>query len=258
MAATSSASTRSAADGRVAAEPLQVIPVGRNAHSIRVDESNKFAYVPTLGSDEMFQFSFRCEVRPAQLEHARGLPDEADDGPAPFRHLRRQQVPVRAERTARDGHDFRAGRQDRAADRSEFGIRAAARYQARARRAARRSRRAECAAAAQHRQRHLGRGHPPDPERQVPLHLGAHQQHPGGVQRGWRKRQAQLICRARPPSASRADSRSIPRAGSWSRPGKNRKPFRSIAIDQASGALKFLSKYPAGKGANWVEIVSFD
>ena len=46
------------ADGRVAAEPLQVIPVGRNAHSIRVDESNKFAFVPTLGSDQMFQFAF--------------------------------------------------------------------------------------------------------------------------------------------------------------------------------------------------------
>ena len=45
-------------DGRVAAEPLQVIPVGRNAHSIRVDESNRFVYVPTLGSDEAFQFNF--------------------------------------------------------------------------------------------------------------------------------------------------------------------------------------------------------
>src|SRR5450631_147869 len=45
-------------DGRVAAEPLQVIPVGRNAHSIRVDESNKFAYVPTLGSDQVFEFTF--------------------------------------------------------------------------------------------------------------------------------------------------------------------------------------------------------
>jgi Lactonase, 7-bladed beta-propeller len=45
-------------DGRVAAEPLQVIPVGRNAHSIRVDESNKFAYLPTLGSDQIFQFNF--------------------------------------------------------------------------------------------------------------------------------------------------------------------------------------------------------
>jgi 6-phosphogluconolactonase len=46
------------ADGRVAAEPLQVIPVGRNAHAIRVDESNRFAFVPTLGTDQMFGFTF--------------------------------------------------------------------------------------------------------------------------------------------------------------------------------------------------------
>jgi len=45
-------------DGRVAATPLQVIPVGRNAHSIRVDEENRFVYVPTLGSDQIFQFVF--------------------------------------------------------------------------------------------------------------------------------------------------------------------------------------------------------
>ena len=30
------------------------------------------------------------------------------------------------------------------------------------------------------------------------------------------------------------------------------------AIDNASGALKSLQKYPTGKGSNWVEIVSFD
>ena len=46
------------ADGRVAPEALQVIPVGRNAHLIRVDEGNRFAYVPTLGNDQIFQFSF--------------------------------------------------------------------------------------------------------------------------------------------------------------------------------------------------------
>lgn len=45
-------------DGRVAPEPLQVIPVGRNAHSIRVDESNRFVFVPTLGRDQVFQFTF--------------------------------------------------------------------------------------------------------------------------------------------------------------------------------------------------------
>jgi 6-phosphogluconolactonase len=45
-------------DGRVADTPLQVIPVGRNAHSIRVDDSNRFVYVPALGSDEIFMFNF--------------------------------------------------------------------------------------------------------------------------------------------------------------------------------------------------------
>lgn len=45
-------------DGRVVAEPLQVIPVGRNAHSIRTDATNKFVYVPTLGTDQIFQLTF--------------------------------------------------------------------------------------------------------------------------------------------------------------------------------------------------------
>ena len=47
-----------ASDGRIAAEPLQVIPTGRNAHSIRADGSNRFVFVPTLGSDAVFQFNF--------------------------------------------------------------------------------------------------------------------------------------------------------------------------------------------------------
>jgi 6-phosphogluconolactonase len=47
-----------AGDGRVEAKPLQVIPIGRNAHSIRIDASNKFVVVPTLGSDEIFGFTF--------------------------------------------------------------------------------------------------------------------------------------------------------------------------------------------------------
>jgi 6-phosphogluconolactonase len=45
------------ADGRVG-EPLQVIPVGRHAHSIRVDNSNRYVFVPTLGTDQIFQFVF--------------------------------------------------------------------------------------------------------------------------------------------------------------------------------------------------------
>jgi 6-phosphogluconolactonase len=50
------------ADGRVADEPLQVIPVGRNAHSIRIDGSNRFVYVPALGTDQIFQFVFDAKT----------------------------------------------------------------------------------------------------------------------------------------------------------------------------------------------------
>src|SRR6267143_3131497 len=45
-------------DGRVLAEPLQMITVGRNAHSILVDATNRFVYVPNLGTDQIFQFLF--------------------------------------------------------------------------------------------------------------------------------------------------------------------------------------------------------
>jgi 6-phosphogluconolactonase len=46
------------ADGRVAPEASQVIPIGRNAHSIRVDQGNRFVFVPSLGNDQVFQFQF--------------------------------------------------------------------------------------------------------------------------------------------------------------------------------------------------------
>ena len=45
------------ADGKVG-EPLQVIPTARNAHSILIDNTNKYVYVPHLGTDQVFQFVF--------------------------------------------------------------------------------------------------------------------------------------------------------------------------------------------------------
>ena len=44
-------------DGRVG-EPLQTIPTARNAHAIRTDNSNRFVFVPHLGTDQVFQFLF--------------------------------------------------------------------------------------------------------------------------------------------------------------------------------------------------------
>src|SRR5207247_1034127 len=45
------------ADGKVG-EPIQVIPTARNAHSIRTDNTNRFVFVPHLGTDQVFQFVF--------------------------------------------------------------------------------------------------------------------------------------------------------------------------------------------------------
>src|SRR5215475_8162092 len=44
-------------DGKVG-EPIQVIPTARNAHSIRIDNTNHFVFVPHLGTDQVFQFVF--------------------------------------------------------------------------------------------------------------------------------------------------------------------------------------------------------
>src|SRR5919198_1676871 len=48
-------------DGRVG-EPQQVIPTARNAHAIRTDNSNRFAFVPHLGTDQVFQFLFDAKT----------------------------------------------------------------------------------------------------------------------------------------------------------------------------------------------------
>jgi 6-phosphogluconolactonase len=44
-------------DGRVG-EPIQVIPTARNAHSIRIDNTNRYVFAPHLGTDQVFQFVF--------------------------------------------------------------------------------------------------------------------------------------------------------------------------------------------------------
>jgi 6-phosphogluconolactonase len=54
-------------DGRVAAEPRQVTPVGRNAHAILADRSNRFVFVPCLGTDQIHPFALAAgSLRPAE------------------------------------------------------------------------------------------------------------------------------------------------------------------------------------------------
>jgi 6-phosphogluconolactonase len=37
-------------------EPIQVIPTARNAHAIITDKTNRYVFVPHLGTDQIFQF----------------------------------------------------------------------------------------------------------------------------------------------------------------------------------------------------------
>jgi 6-phosphogluconolactonase len=48
------------ADGKVG-DVLQVVPTARNAHAIRTDSTNRFVFVPHLGTDQIFQFVFDAQ-----------------------------------------------------------------------------------------------------------------------------------------------------------------------------------------------------
>jgi 6-phosphogluconolactonase len=48
-------------DGLVG-KPLQVVPTARNAHCIITDKTNRYVYVPHLGTDQIFQFCFDAKT----------------------------------------------------------------------------------------------------------------------------------------------------------------------------------------------------
>ena len=179
-------------DGSVAPEPLQVIPVGRNAHSIRTDESNKFVFVPTLGSNEIFQFTFDSKIgRLASNTPAVVLMKPAL-GPRHFiTSSDNKFIYVLSELTG-SVTTFSLNSDTGLLSEVSSASGLPPEIQARARRAARRRRRTRRSAAAQHRQRHLGRGFASDTERQISLHDGAHQQFSHYVQCRWCERQAYL------------------------------------------------------------------
>mgnify|MGYP006268078825 CR=1 FL=1 len=45
-------------NGHVDQQPKEIFQVGKNAHAILIDHSNRFVFTPTLGSDEIYQFIF--------------------------------------------------------------------------------------------------------------------------------------------------------------------------------------------------------
>lgn len=70
--------------GLVEAEAIQVIPTGRNAHSILPDPSNKFVYAATLGANQVLQFTFDSKTGKLTANDPPSISPEAGHGP---RHL---------------------------------------------------------------------------------------------------------------------------------------------------------------------------
>jgi 6-phosphogluconolactonase len=72
------------ADGLVTAEAIQVLPTGRNAHSILADRSNRFVYSANLGANQVLQFAFDAKTGKLTALDPPAVKPEPGHGP---RHL---------------------------------------------------------------------------------------------------------------------------------------------------------------------------
>jgi 6-phosphogluconolactonase len=246
-----------AADGRVAADPLQVIPVGRNAHSIRTDESNKFVYVPTLGSDEIFHFTF--DVKSGRLTS--NTPSvalmKASTGPRhfvtstdnKFVYLLSELVGTVTTLSL----DAKTGLLTEVS--SASGLPPASKLRPGAPRGA------------------VGApGGPPPRNTDNDIWAADIHMTPNGKFLYITERTSNTLAAfsvdaatgklaflGTTPTEKQPRGFAIdPKGRFLIASGENSDTISVYSIDQSSGALKMLQKYPTGKGSNWVEIVSFD
>jgi 6-phosphogluconolactonase len=242
-------------DGRVAPDPLQVVPLGRNAHSIRTDATNKFVYVPTLGTDQMFQFTF--DASSGRL---------TSNTPAVF-----QMKPTLGPRhfvTSRDNRfmyvlselhatvttlSLDAGTGLLAELSSASGLPSASKLVPGAPRGA---------VGANVAPRNLD-----NDIWAADIHLTPDDkllyitERTSSTLAGFRVDTAtgKLTYVGSTPTEKQPRGFAIDPKGKFLvASGEKSETISAYAIDQASGALRLLKKYPVGKGANWVEIVGFD
>ena len=244
-------------DGRVSPEPLQVIQVGRNAHSIRVDESNRFVYVPTLGSDQIFMFTFNAKT--GKL---------ASNTPAVY--LMKAMTGPRHFITSNDNR-FMYALSELLGTVTTFAIDGKTGLLTEV-----------STATGLPPDTNLGPGAPRGavgvpggpPPRSTDNDIWAADIHmtPNGKFLYISERTSNTIAAFSVDGASgkltflsSTSTERQPRGFAIDPKGRfmvvtgeKSETISVYSIDTASGALKFLNKYPTGKGANWVEIVSFD
>jgi 6-phosphogluconolactonase len=244
-------------DGRVAPEPLQVIPVGRNAHSIRTDESNSFVFVPTLGSDEIFQFTFDAKTGRLASNTPAVLLTKPALGPRHFiTSSDNKFVYVLSELTGTVttlSLDGRTGVLTEVS--SASGLPPESKLVPGAPRGP------------------VGAAGGPPPRNTdndiwaADLHLTPNGKFLYMTERtssslaafGVDAASGKLTYLGSTPTEKQPRGFAIdPKGRFLVVAGEKSDTISAYAIDEASGALKLIDKYPAGKGANWVEIVSFD
>ena len=245
------------ADGRVASEPLQVIPVGRNAHSIRVDATNSYAYVPTLGSDEMFQFSF--DAKSGRL---------SSNTPAVY--LMKPTTGPRHFVTSGDNR-FLYVLSELQATVTSFALDAKTGLLSEVSAASGLPPDSKLAPGAP--RGAVGGANAPPPRNTdndiwaADIHLTPNgrflyiSERTSSTLAGFSVDGAsgKLSYLSSTPTERQPRGFAIdPKGRFLVAAGEKSETISVYAIDQTSGALKLLDKYPAGKGANWVEIVSFD
>ncbi len=71
-------------DARVRKDAIQVVPIGKNAHAIRADASNRFVYATDLGSNQILQFRFDAATGKLTANEPALVKAPPDNGP---RHL---------------------------------------------------------------------------------------------------------------------------------------------------------------------------
>ena len=236
------------ADGRVG-EPQQVIPTARNAHAIRTDNSNRFVFVPHLGTDQVFQFLFDETSGKLTANSPPVLQLKAGTGP---RHL----ITSSDNRFVYLLNELTATVSTLALDSNG-------------------TLKEVDSVSALPPDSKLGPGAPrPTPGRDVSNDIWASDLHltPNGRFLYAAERTSSSIGAFRVDSASGKLSwlgstptekqprgfRIDPTGRYMVVSGEKSETLSTYSIDPSSGALKAIGRYPTGKGSNWVEIVAFD
>lgn len=241
-------------DGKVGA-PIQVIPTARNAHAIRTDNTGRYVFVPHLGTDQMFQFVF--DKKSGKLSANTPATVQLKQGSGP-RHL----IVSKDNKFVYLLNELTATVTTLALDAKTGTLKEGD------------------SASALPPDTKLGPGAPRGPvgAGQTPrnvdndiwasdLHLTPNGRFLYAAERtssslgGFKVDAAtgKLTYVGSTPTEKQPRGFAIDPSGRYVVvSGEKSETLSSYAIDAETGALKAVGKYPTGKGANWVEIVSFD